>query len=86
MIKVKVTNKDNFLYTLEDKNNNKTYKANIEFYNIEVNEGDIIYISDGVLDENNIYTYGPIQEKSEIEDIIKIVKEDNEIILQRYYG
>ena len=48
MIKVKVTQKNNYNYTLKDEKNNKTYKANIEFINIVINEGDYIYISGAV--------------------------------------
>ena len=85
MKKVKVTNIDNYLITLEDINK-KQYIRNIEFYDIKINVGDIIYISDDVLNEENLYTYGPIQEDATMNDLIKIVKEDKEVYLQRYYG
>lgn len=84
MKKVKVTNIDNYMITLE--NNNKKYIKNIEFYDINLKEGDIIYISDEVLEEDNIYTYGPVKKDAKLEDLIKITKEDKSIYLQRYYG
>ena len=37
-------------------------------------------------EENNIYTYGPIEENSDIKDLIKVIKKNKEIYLQRYYG
>lgn len=86
MKKVKVTNIENkYLLTLED-SNNKIYKKNIEFYDININVGDYIYIDDQVLAEANIYTYGPIVEEPNVDDLIKIVKDGKDIYLQRYYG
>ena len=84
MKKVKITNIDGYNYTLEE-NNNK-YIKNIEFYDVKLNIGDYIYISDDVLKETNIYTYGPITENAREEDIIKILSNDKEIYLERYYG
>lgn len=86
MKKVKVVNiEDKYVLTLED-TDNKRYRRNIEFYDIDINVGDYIYISDQILEEDNLYTYGPIEDKTDVEDLIKIVKEDKEIYLQRYYG
>lgn len=85
MKKVKVIKVDNYVITLED-NNKKEYIKNIEFYDIDLKEGDIIYISDEVLEEDNIYTYGPVKEDATMDDLIKIIKEDKSIYLQRYYG
>jgi len=56
--KVQVVKINNYIYTLED--NNKLYDINIEFQDTEVNVGDYIFIDDKVLEEANIYTYGPI--------------------------
>ena len=84
MKKVQVVKINNYIYTLED--NNKLYDINIEFQDTEVNVGDYIFIDDKVLEEANIYTYGPIIENNDLEDIIKIVKDDKEIFLQRYFG
>ena len=85
MKKVKVVGIDKYLVSLEDSNNNK-YQKNIEFYDIELKEGDIIYISDEVLKEPNVYTYGPLITATNMDDVIKIIKDDKSIYLQRYYG
>ena len=87
MIKLRVIDKNKYDYLLEDNENNK-YKINIEFYDIEVNIGDYIYLNEKILDEKNIYTFGPLIEDKNIkeEDIIKIIKNNEEIYLQRYYG
>ena len=86
MKKVKVVNiEDKYLLTLED-SNNKIYKKNIEFYEIDIKIGDYIYIDDKVFDESNIYTYGPLLPNANEDDLIKIVKKDKDIYLQRYYG
>lgn len=85
MKKVRVVEKDNYDYTLED-TNQKIYKVNIEFYDVTVDVGDYIYLDDKVLEEVNQYAYGPIIDKNNVEDLIKIVKDNDEIYLQRYYG
>lgn len=86
MKKVKVINiEDKYVLTLEDLDN-KVYKKNIEFWDLKINIGDYIYIDDNVLEEANIYTYGPLLKDANVEDLIKIVKDDKEIYLQRYYG
>ena len=85
MKKVKVIKASKYDYVLED-NNKKQYNINIEFYDTEVNEGDIIFVDDKVLEETNLYAYGPLLEEANIEDLIKIVKDGKNIYLQRYYG
>ena len=85
MKKVKVIKASKYDYVLED-NNKKQYNINIEFYDTEVNEGDIIFVDDKVLEETNLYAYGPLLEEANIEDLIKIVKDGKDIYLQRYYG
>ena len=87
MKKVKITNINNYVVTFKD-TDDKEYKKNIEFQDTEISEGDIIYISEEILDEDNIYTYGPLTnlENIELDDVIKIIKDDKEIYLQRYYG
>lgn len=86
MKKALVTNiEDTYFYTLLDENKNE-YKKNFEFYDTTVNIGDYIYLDDSILKEENMYTYGPIIENNEIEDLIKIIHNDKEIYLQRYYG
>ena len=73
MQKVKVVGKDNYDYILEGAKK-EIYKINIEFYDVTVDVGDYIYLDDKVLEEVNV------------EDLIKIVKGNDEIYLQRYYG
>ena len=85
MVKVKVLEVDNYIYTLED-NNKNTYEINTEFYDTKIDKGDIIYIDENVLKEPNIYTYGPLLEEANVEDLVKIVKDNKDIYLQRYYG
>ena len=86
MKKVKVVNiQDKYVLTLED-TDKKRYRRNIEFYDIDINVGDYIYLSDQILEEDTLYTYGPIENKTDVEDLIKIIKDDKEIYLQRYYG
>lgn len=85
MKKVTVIAINDYVYTLEDKDKNK-YDINIEFYDTKVNVGDIIYIDGKVLEETNLYAYGPLLEEANVEDLIKIIKDNKEIYLQRYYG
>ena len=85
MKKVKVIKIDGYDYLLEDSDGNQ-YEMNIQFYDTKVEVGNLIYISGKVLKEPNIYSYGPIEEKPDDEDIIKIIQGDKEIYLQRYYG
>ena len=83
--KVKVCGIDGYNYTLID-NDTKEYIKNIEFINTTISIGDYIYLPDNVLKETNIYTFGPIQDNAKEEDIIKLIHEDKEIYLERYYG
>lgn len=86
MKKVKVVDiEDEYLLTLED-TIKKIYKKNIEFYDVNISIGDYIYIDDKVLYEDNIYTYGALKNEAKEEDFIKIVKGDQHVYLQRYYG
>ena len=84
MKKVRVKSIDGYNYVLED--SDKTYILNIEFYDTEVIVGDYIYISDTVLNEDNVFSFGPINRVCKDEDIIKLVHNNEEIYLQRYYG
>lgn len=85
MKKLKVIKIDNYLYTLEDEDKN-IYVINIEFIDTDINIGDYLYISNEVLEENNLYTYGPIEKESDIKDLVKVIKKDKDEYLQRYYG
>ena len=88
MRKVEIKKIDNYNYTLTDINNN-VYIKNIEFYgNYKPVIGDIIYIDNSILDENNLYSFDEIYDKSnyQIEEIIKVVHDDKEYYFQRIYG
>ena len=87
MKKVKVTEINDYNYTLFD--GEKTYIKNIELYSdrrIQVN--DIIYISEKILNENNLFAFTNLfhDRVIELDDIIKIVSNDKEYYLQRIYG
>ncbi len=84
MKKMKVVKKEGYDYTLEYKR--EKYIKNIEFYGVDVEVGDYLLLNDNMLNEKNMFTYGPVKKDATIEDAIKIIKEDKEIILQRYYG
>ena len=88
MIKAEILNIDNYNYILSDGKNN--YKLNLEFYDLDdkLNIGDIIYIPSKLLINNSVYTYGKINEdkKENDDEYIKIISNNKEIYLQRYYG
>ena len=84
MKRLKIIKKEGYDYTLEY--DGHEYIKNINFYDIDVNIGDYIYLNDDLLNEKNVFTFGPVKKGVTIEDAIKIVKGDKEIILQRYYG
>lgn len=91
MIKLKIVAIDKIIYTL--KSENKTYEMTIQFYGDKKPEvNDIIYIPSKILNEINIYAYGPLNsvysknvDVTE-EELIKVVTEKEEYYLQRYYG
>lgn len=88
MKKVRVEKIDNYDYTLIDFNNN-VYEKNIEFYsNFKPMVGDIIYISENILNEVNLYAFDEIYVPSnvDINDIIKVVHDNKEYYFQRIYG
>ncbi len=99
MKKLKIINKDNYLYTLEDKDNNR-YIFNLEFQEISImpDINDFIYISKKLLDKNyeeysNMYTFGPLDSsygrKINNENNLNIIKldiKDKIIYLKRLYG
>lgn len=88
MIKTEIISINNYDYILSDGNNN--YNLNLEFYNLDnkLNIGDIIYIPSKLLVNNGVYTYGKIKDKKykNIDEYIKIISNNKEIYLQRYYG
>ncbi len=86
MKKVKIINiTDRYLLTLRD-NDRKTYQKNIEFYNTPVSVGDYIIIPEMVLEEINLFTYGPIIENNDPIDLMTLIHDGVEVHLQRYYG
>ena len=85
MIGLIIKNIDGYIYTLIDKDN-KEYKLNIEFYKIIPSVNDIIYVPEKIIKEKNIYTYGPVERQSVSDDLIKLIHDNEEILLQRYYG
>ena len=88
MIKTEIISINNYYYILSDGNNN--YNLNLEFYDLDnkLNIGDIIYIPSKLLINNSVYTYGKKNEtkKENIDEYIKIISNNKEIYLQRYYG
>lgn len=88
MIKTEILNINNYDYILSDGNNN--YNLNLEFYDLDnkLNIGDIIYIPSKLLINNGVYSYGKIngKENNNTNENIKIITNNKEIYLQRYYG
>ncbi|MBR3161129.1 MAG: hypothetical protein IKF19_00155 [Bacilli bacterium] len=99
MKKLKIVNKKNSLYILED-NNKIKYKFNIEFQDINIipNINDYIYLSKVLLDNNyneysNMYTFGSLDSSygrniinENSPDIIRIDIKEKSIYLKRLYG
>ena len=91
MIKLIIVSIKDNQYTLES--DNKTYNLIIQFYGDKVPKvNDIIYIPSKILNEINIYAYGPLNsvysKNVDVieEELIKVVTEKEEYYLQRYYG
>ena len=88
MIKLVIKNKDEYSnYVLEG--NNETYEVNINFMNVELpSVGDYFYIPEKVLKEKVSLNYGIIENSNNIdeEELMVIVKNNNKIYLQRFYG
>ena len=88
MIKTEIISINNYDYILSDGNSN--YHLNLEFYDLDnkLNIGNIIYIPSKLLKNNSVYTYGKINEnkKENTDEYIKIISNNKEIFLQRYYG
>jgi hypothetical protein len=85
MKKLQIKKVNNYEYTLIDKE--KEYILNIEFYDIEKpNIGDYIYLPNKILEENILYSFGPIKRNAKDEEYIKLDIKGSSIYLQRYYG
>ncbi len=99
MVKLKIINKDNYLYKLVDDRENN-YEFSFEFFDIESSPeiGDYISISAELLNPSyagysTLYTFGSLDNpcgKSNIDsndiDVIKVITENKEIVLKRLYG
>lgn len=99
MIRLKITNKNNYLYSLKDSRDN-TYELSIEFFDIEEKPqiGDYISMSAELLNPryagySTDYSFGSLTDeygKKEISlndiDVIKIETVGKEILLKRLYG
>ena len=99
MKELKIMEKDNFVYRLEDEIG-QAYALNLEFLDIEEQPevGDCIWMRDELLDSkyegySGSYTFGNLEStygKENIElddvDVIKLVIDDKEIYLKRLYG
>ena len=92
MIKLRIINKNNLLYTLLDIEGNE-YDKHIEFIGDKIPQmGDYIYLTKRILNEINIFCYGPLNsiysKKDNVNkhELMKVVTKDGEYYLQRYYG
>jgi len=88
MKKVRIKKIEKCNYTLIDDNNNE-YIKNIEFTGkYKPQEGDIIYLSDKILVEVNLFSFGDIYDKYNVsvDDIIKVISDNDEYYLERQYG
>ena len=87
MRKVIIKEIDEYDYTLID--NDKTYVLNIEFYSkYKPVVGDIIYLADDIIENNNLYAFDEIYDTSNcnLDDMIKVIHEDKVYYFQRRYG
>lgn len=95
MIKVKIEKIDGYNYYLRDENN-KSYKLNIEFYDLieKPMVNDEFYIHEQLLQETpTMFSFGPLSGKygREIEspdddDLLILIMNDEKKYLKRYYG
>lgn len=93
MIRVKIIDKTPYGYLLMD-NDNKKYDVNIKFYDLknDLKSGDSMYLSERILTEKMNYYFGPMgskySKKTNLreEEFIKIVTDQEEFYVQRYYG
>ena len=87
MIKLHIIDINSNLYLLRDDDGN-LYKKDIIFINDKPKINEHIYLTDPILKEDNIFTYGNIYNSNSInkDEIIILEENNNSIILQRYYG
>lgn len=88
MKKVIIKQINGYNYILVDEDNNVYYK-NIEFISkLKPKEKDIIYLSEKILDEDNLFTFADFNNRNNLkeEEIIKIISSDEKYYLIRHYG
>ena len=89
MKKLKIVDKNNYNYLLNTPEG-EVFFINVEFLYIDKKPdiGDYIYLPESVLNNKNMYTYDKVlnNPQTEEEDIIKVIIDDQEIYLERYYG
>jgi len=99
MEKLKIVNKNNYVYTLETENK-YTYNMNLEFFDIErmPEIGNYIWMNEELLNSmykgySTNYTFGNLANKYGKEnitlddiDVIKLLLDEKEIYLKRLYG
>lgn len=99
MTKLKIVDKKNYEYKLEDENNNK-YKLVLDFLDVKDKPkiGDYIYINEELLNSrydgySTRYVFGNLENKYGKEnisiddiDVIKVIIDNLEIYLKRLYG
>lgn len=93
MIKVEIIEKRDYGYLVKD-NNNKEYDIKIRFYHLkkQLKAGDVLYIPKRILLEDMMHYFGPLGSKYSInknpseEEFIKIITDQEEYYVQRYYG
>lgn len=99
MTKLKIVDKKNYEYKLEDENNNK-YKLVLDFLDVKDKPkiGDYIYINEELLNStydgySTRYVFGNLESKYGKEnisiddiDVIKVIIDNLEIYLKRLYG
>lgn len=82
--KYKIIDIDNLVYVLKN-DKGEIFNLEMEFFdNIDIKINDYMYISDSLINENNIIRFGSVyNDKTEI---IKVVRDERVFYLQRYYG
>lgn len=88
MKKVIIKEINGYDYILLDEDNNVYYK-NIEFISkLKPKEKDIIYLSEKILFENNLFTFADFNNRNNVKEaeIIKIISSDEKYYLIRHYG
>lgn len=86
MKKLVVKEVNKYDYTLVDEKKND-HVLNMEFHgNYSPHKNDIIYMSERMLREENMYTFEETKDNSDDKDIIKVVSINGEFYYKRIYG